>query len=670
MTTTTHQSDVAQIVMNIVNNAHVDPFDLVRERRGWTTESLAGLGVPTSERLPDLDVAAEIIHRAITTGSEITVLTDYDMDGVAAGVLAYAGLAELGAKVNLQVPHYEGPRDVTVEKVTQAYGNYPETKVVMTCDVGINSNDGFDEVHRRGGEVIVADHHIQEVDRCHAEATVDPNRTGCTYPETDICGSQVVMHILNTYVQTYAPHKSSAMMLLTVFAGIGALADMMPLTGQTRHLIESTVGLLALAVPEVPVYTEEDTERDPEPISRWQIGTWNTEDRMAIDPETCTLRQITGPPIITDQRCSDALYGLAILLTEIICADKIRSTEDIDVSFLGFTLTPMFNATRRMGGDMADAFAIFAPQAVVGSRPDYLPAGTSELDVLARRDAARQLIANNELRKEVCKQAADEMRAAEQPYAPYIWFSEARAGVLGLLASDMMTETGLPTIVLNPVTLSGSARSPESVDMLGTVNALKAPGVRAAGHHHACGVYSDTAGLKLIVDALQARIDALPEPTPADLRADVHMLDVDSLNNLSEGAIEHLVSDPPDLFLSKPPVLVNLALRFDTLGPYGRGFPAPQIRISFNPADCQFQLMSRNEDAPEPIEGEPPLPEHYKHLKIITPHRLTLLWWNHALDRNRLAAANLLTADVELAINEFMGNLKPQGFVQKITTVD
>ena len=145
------------------------PFDIIRERKGWHTHVIEQLEVSTDEPLPDLDRSVELIHREISQGRTITVLTDYDMDGVAAGILTYAGLAELGAHVELVIPHYEGPREITAPKVDQALAQYPTTSLLITCDVGINSNEGIDRAHDRGVAVIVTDHHIQTVDVCRAE---------------------------------------------------------------------------------------------------------------------------------------------------------------------------------------------------------------------------------------------------------------------------------------------------------------------------------------------------------------------------------------------------------------------------------------------------------------------------------------------------------------------
>ena len=112
--------DIEKMLVAVLGaSAQHTAFELITQRRGWTMATLDELSRSTDEPLPDLDAGVELLHRAILADDEITVVTDYDMDGVAAGLLTYAGLAELGARSNLVVPHYTGLRDVTAAKVDQ-----------------------------------------------------------------------------------------------------------------------------------------------------------------------------------------------------------------------------------------------------------------------------------------------------------------------------------------------------------------------------------------------------------------------------------------------------------------------------------------------------------------------------------------------------------------------
>lgn len=633
------------------------PFEIIRARMGWTSADIEAVEIVTDEKLPDIDIAVELIHEAITSGDPIAVITDYDMDGVAAGLTAQAGLAELGANVHLVVPHYEGPRDVTAGKVTQALEQQPGAKLIISCDVGINSNEGIDAAHHAGARFLVADHHIEGDENCRADAVVDPNRRGCDYPEPEICGSQVVLHILQAYVTAHRPDKKSDIDLLSLFGGIGGLADVMPLRGQTRSLVRRAVALIALALPQIPVYTDADQRRSENPIKWYQVGSWNTEDPDAIDPHSSVLMTLIDSghhaPAFTE-----LFSGMSLLLGELVAAGKVRSPEDLDPGFLGFTFTPMFNATRRIEGDMADSFKIFAPASTRRSRPDHRKDAETKQ---ARRDSVRQIIANNEARKLLTEEAMAELRTESQPMAPYVWFSSAAAGVLGLLASNLVEESGLPAVVVNPETLNGSARAPEWIDVLGTVAGLDRPGLFAGGHHQACGVRArEREDLQRLAQAFDEQVQRRPEPTPEQLRADLHMIDIGQVQNLSAGVL-----DDVDLSLPDNAGLVALAELLSQFEPYGRGFPEPDIRITFQPEHATLALMSPRENLPEPSgDDDEDDPCRYKHLSIVLDRGFKLLWWNSAEQRDALAAARLATATVSLSVNSFAGNLRPQAYVR------
>lgn len=638
------------------------PFSLIRQRMGWSNELVLGLSQATTEKLPDLDRAVDMLVTAHRDRIQVTVVTDYDMDGVAAGLLTYGGLNELGIQANLVVPDYRGPRDVTAAKVEQALAQYPRTGIIVTCDVGINSNEGIDRAHRDGIGVIIADHHIEGDEPCRAEAVVDPNRTGCDYPENEICGAQVSLHILKALTAVIAPHKAETIELLSLFGGIGGLADVMPLLGQTRSLTKRAVALIALSIPEIPVYTEEDTRRSEDPVKYWQIGKWNLEDPDAIDPDSSTLMQLLGAAEHSPEFV-DLFRGMSIILRELICAGKVSSVEGIDHDFIGFTFAPMFNATRRIEGDMADSFSVFAPAAVRASRPDHLPG----LDDSVRRAlGARTIIANNETRKEMFRQALEDMKGIAQPLAPYVWFSEAAPGVLGLIAAEQLKQTGLPSVVVNPEHLAGSARAPEWIDVLATANGMGRAGLSAAGHHQACGVRAQSLDdLSALAADFDRQVDQRPQPNPEQQRATLHFVDIESLHEIDDAGMQALEQSRPDLLLPGKSALVSLATRLALLEPFGRGFPAPTIEVTFQPAHATMTMLGRRDGAkPESTD-----PADYKHLKVVTGHGLEIVYFNKAELIDEIKDASLATASVRLSLDSFAGRLRARTIAESITVL-
>lgn len=599
------------------------PYELIRTRRGWDDDFFATAFATPADQLGHIDEAVSLIRRHTGDHHQITVLTDFDMDGIASGLLTYAGLAEMGAETNLVIPDYRGPRDVTPDDIDHALTLYPDTTLIVTCDQGTNSVAGITHAQSRGLEVLITDHHHQE-GPCPAEVLVNPNATGSTYSQPDICGAQVAYHILHHYAMTYANEHISSIEMLRMFAGIGALADVMPLTGQTRALIKQALPLMRLCLPGFT-------------LNRWGSGWEPTLAHTAKASSSTMMRMLSIGE--HDYRYARIFHGFSLLLRQFVSAGKLRSAADINVGFLGFTLAPTFNATRRVEGDMHDSFQVFAPQCVQVSRPGY---------ALTQAQAAARLTENNELRKAATKQALADLDTDSFP--GYIAFADAPAGIMGLLASNLSQSTGMPAIVLNPTTLSGSGRAPGWFDIIDTVAAAGDPALFAQGHQQACGARVDTPDdLETLYQIIDAAVAATPAELTAPAEPDLVFSDVPRDTALADDQRD-LVHRLTDMELPEASQVTDLVTQLGYMGPFGHGLTYPDIRLIVQLDDCQFRVMGSDS----------------QHLKITTPSGLPCLWWNAAEHVSDLMVDGLAEITVELSLNIFRGEKKPQAIVRSV----
>lgn len=79
----------------------LDLFDRVRERMGWTDQYLKSINDAQHPLLKDIDQMVMALEILRSTDKEITVVPDFDTDGICAGMILYAGLNELGLDVRL-----------------------------------------------------------------------------------------------------------------------------------------------------------------------------------------------------------------------------------------------------------------------------------------------------------------------------------------------------------------------------------------------------------------------------------------------------------------------------------------------------------------------------------------------------------------------------------------
>jgi single-stranded-DNA-specific exonuclease len=610
------------------DEGHTHYIDTVRKRKGWNMAWFSHITSITKKQLDGMDTCVRRIHRAIESGEMITIITDFDMDGVSSGTLIYAGLAELGANVRIVVPDYKGPREMTPQEVDQALDFYPETSLIITCDGGINSNGAINHAQdTRGVDVMVTDHHVELDPGCNANYIINPNRINSTYPHPDICGAQVAYLLLEAYTLTHARNKMHDIKRLELFAGIGTLTDVMPLIHWSRKLVRSSISLMKLAVPNVPA-------------GKW--GNFDEYKATNTPIDTATLLQVIHTGDHAPQYVA-AFEGIAYMMRGLIEKKKLTSIENINASFIGFTVGPMFNATRRVGGDMRDTFAIFTPDAVAQQYPQY------NINI---PEAVLAVIANNERRKAMTTLAMSQIHDDAQPFAPIVFFCQAPAGILGLIASKVMRETNMPAVVLNPTTLRGSARAPEWFNVIDEAQSLNLPGLGAVGHQQACGFHATNHNqLKVFAEHAEHVAKLIPEEDRQPPKAHLHLCDtLPTSHTAVPKQVYQDVLAHTDGVIADPNDLIELHKQLQLMAPFGHGFEYPVINITAVTKMCKLETMGSQK----------------QHIKITTNSGIVLLWWNAADKHESLAASEMFTATVELGVNEFMGKVYAQGIVGDI----
>lgn len=436
------------------------------EVRGYTPEYLADIEDASHADLMDVDVLCERLVGFRSRGERVVILPDFDMDGIAAGTLGYAGLVELGFDAALFRPDPSEGYGFSAAAVDRLVAEFPDARCILTCDVGITCYEGVERARELGLSVLVTDHHTQEEGHAlAADVVVDPCRVDETYSVRGICGAHVLWQVLDRLCARYFPQARENIDLLRVFAGIGTVSDMMPLVHENRPLVRDAVAICRLI---------------------WADGR-----------STAWLGSVAATPVL-----QSSLWGVRAMLDCFASAGKIARSEDIDESFFGYYLAPAFNAAKRMGAAMDDVFGVFFSD--------------------ERYELASSLYSLNEMRKKAVADAYDDMMSRTQPYAPHIYLSDAGAGLLGLLATRVVRDTAEPCLVLaqekGKSSWHGSGRSPEWYPALDRIGG---EGFFIAGHQGAFGVgVTDNRELKALSaflsrDVAEQRPEGLsPEVVP------------------------------------------------------------------------------------------------------------------------------------------------------------
>ncbi|CAN5347245.1 hypothetical protein BH20ACI2_BH20ACI2_12350 [soil metagenome] len=193
--------------------------------------------------LKGMQVAVDRIQHAIEKGEKILIWGDYDVDGTTGTVLLRKMLSLLGAESGFHVPN----------RFTEGYGiNIPALEkaqqdgysLVISVDCGIRSFEPLEWARDNGLDVIVTDHHLSDDVRGNppAVAVVNPNQTGCTYPDKNLAGVGVAFKLAHALLREKGLENEVAGFLK--IAAIGTVADVMNLTGENRAIV--AMGLLDL----------------------------------------------------------------------------------------------------------------------------------------------------------------------------------------------------------------------------------------------------------------------------------------------------------------------------------------------------------------------------------------------------------------------------------------
>ena len=221
-------------------------FSRVLAARGVTTPQAAAqlldARAPLSDPLciRDMDKAVARIRRAVEEEESIVIFGDYDVDGVCATAILYECLANQGARVRCKLPSREGGgyglnTDIIRSLAGKGY------QLIITVDNGITAVEEAACARELGVDLVITDHHLPGPRLPDAVAVVDPNRADDESPCKTLCGAGVAF-MLCAALEGCDPGE-----LLEVFgelAAMGTIADMMPLCGENRTIVQEGLAML------------------------------------------------------------------------------------------------------------------------------------------------------------------------------------------------------------------------------------------------------------------------------------------------------------------------------------------------------------------------------------------------------------------------------------------
>ena len=257
------------------------------------------------QQLKGIEAAVDLLVVALEQRQRILIVGDFDADGATASTVGTLGLRLLGAAhVDYLVPNrFEYGYGLTPEIVAVALQRQPQ--LLITVDNGISSVEGVAAAKQAGLKVLVTDHHLPGDELPLADAIVNPNQPGCTFPSKALAGVGVIFYVLMALrarlrsLGWYDSRPQPNIGELLDLVALGSVADVVPLDANNRILVHQGLEWIRAgrARPGIKAILEV-AKRDHSRITSTDLGF------------------ILGPRLNAAGRLDDMSLGIECLLTD------------------------------------------------------------------------------------------------------------------------------------------------------------------------------------------------------------------------------------------------------------------------------------------------------------------------------------------------------------------
>ena len=131
--------------------------------------------MPNPSVLKDMDLAVNILIKAIKENKRICILGDYDVDGASSTAIIVNFLKNIYSNYFIYIPDRQvdgyGPSVNSLKNIIDKKGEF-----LITVDCGTTSFEALDYANQNNIEVLVIDHHQAEIKLPKCKALINPNQ--------------------------------------------------------------------------------------------------------------------------------------------------------------------------------------------------------------------------------------------------------------------------------------------------------------------------------------------------------------------------------------------------------------------------------------------------------------------------------------------------------------
>lgn len=412
--------------------------------------------LPSPQLFKGMPAAIDLLVDTLHNTQRVCVIGDFDADGATSTALAVHALRAMGFDTCFLIPNrFKYGYGLTPEIVEVARQQH-NPALVITVDNGISSLEGVRYARQHGMRVLVTDHHLPGRELPDADAIVNPNQPGCTFPCKSLAGVGVIFYVLGAlrtrlreldHFNQHAivePHMADYLDLVA----LGTVADVVSLEHTNRILVQQG-------------------------LNRIRAGRTRAGILALID-----VAKRSAPRLLAED--------------------------------LAFAVAPRLNAAGRMQDMATGIHCLLADTAITAQRLAH------ELDNLnrSRRDVEKDMQrAANEAVEQL------HLVETGLPWGLCVFNDSWHQGVVGLLASRLKERYHRPVIAFAPAddnaasVLKGSARSIEGLHIRDVLDAIatEQPDLidRFGGHAMAAGLTLQRQHLERFTQAFDEKVRGL-----------------------------------------------------------------------------------------------------------------------------------------------------------------
>jgi len=274
--------------------------------------------LPQPSTFKDMDRATERIVRAIKNREKITIIGDYDVDGVTSTTLMKLFFEEIDYLVEWIIPNrFKDGYGLSANIIPRIKG----TDLAITVDNGISAVYAAQLCKKEGIELIITDHHLLAPEIPEAYAIIDQKQEACTFPYSDVCGAQIAWYLIASLKN--ALEIKINMMAYMELVSIAIIADMMPLQHINRVMVLKGIDMLNKSQrPAIKAFKEHSQK---ETISAEDIG-------FFLAPLLNAAGRMEDASFAVDFLASTNIYDARVRLERLIDFNMLRKATEQDIT--------------------------------------------------------------------------------------------------------------------------------------------------------------------------------------------------------------------------------------------------------------------------------------------------------------------------------------------------